>query len=66
MGPWSIPTNRAMPRCSTPGRDLLCFRTTAYYLYPILLLLLLLLLLSLIVIVDLTACRPRLLISCKK
>ena len=27
----SIPRNRAMPRCSTRGRGLLCFRTTACY-----------------------------------
>jgi len=26
---WSIPRNRAMPRCATWGRGLLCFRTTA-------------------------------------
>jgi len=26
---WSIPRNRAMPRCATRGRGLLCFRTTA-------------------------------------
>jgi len=28
---WSIPRNRAMPRCATRGRGLLCFRTTACY-----------------------------------
>ena len=26
---WSIPRNRAMPRCATRGRGLLCFHTTA-------------------------------------
>jgi len=26
---WSIPRNRAMPRCATRRRDLLCFSTTA-------------------------------------
>jgi len=26
---WSIPRNRAMPRCATRGRSLLCFHTTA-------------------------------------
>jgi len=26
---WSIPRNRAMPRCTTRGRVLLCYRTTA-------------------------------------
>jgi len=30
---WSIPRNRAMPRCATRGRGLLCFRTTACYVY---------------------------------
>jgi len=28
---WSIPRNRAMPRCAIRGRGLLCFRTTACY-----------------------------------
>jgi len=30
---WSIPRNRAMPRCATRGWGLLCFRTTACYCY---------------------------------
>jgi len=28
---WSIPRNRAMPRCATLGRGLLCFHTTACF-----------------------------------
>jgi len=31
---WSILRNRAMPRCATRGRCLLCFRTTACYSRP--------------------------------
>jgi len=30
---WSAPRNRAMPRCATRGRGLLCFSTTACFMF---------------------------------